>query len=100
MCIRRSKNTKGESHENKCKLEESVYISLTETKQISVAGSNVTFCSRFKYLDSWVSFSLRDDHDVDKCIASANASMGEMAYFWDDDHVDVYSKYLMFRAIP
>ena len=35
-----------------------------------------------------------------KIIASVNASMGEMADFWDDDHVDVYSKYLIFRAIP
>ena len=35
-----------------------------------------------------------------KGIASENASMGAMAEFWDDDHVDVYSKYLIFREIP
>ena len=39
-------------------------------------------------------------HDVDKRIASANASMGAMAPFWDDYHFDVYSKYLIFRSIP
>ena len=65
-----------------------------------MADGNVTFCSHFKYLSSWVSFPLREDHDVAKCIASVNASMGAMAYFWDDDHVDVYSNYLMFREIP
>ena len=64
-----------------------------------MANGNVTFCSHFKYLGSWVSFSLRDDHDVAKRIASANASMGAMAYFWDNGYVNVYSKYLMFRAI-
>ena len=29
-----------------------------------------------------------------------NASMGAMADFWDDDHLDVYSKYLIFCAFP
>ena len=64
-----------------------------------MADGNVTFCSHFKYLGSWVSFSLRDDHNVAKRIASANASMGEITYFWDNDHVNMYSKYLMFREI-
>ena len=44
--------------------------------------------------------SLRDDHYVAKRIAYVNASMGAMSAFWDDNHVDVYSKYLIFRAIP
>ena len=42
---------------------------------------NVTFCPHFKYLGSWISFSLRDYHDVDKRIASVNASMGAMLDF-------------------
>ena len=69
-------------------------------KQIAVANGNVTFFPHFKYLGSLISFSLRDDHDVANRIASANASMGAMSAFWDDNHVDVYSKYLIFRAIP
>ena len=44
VSIRRSKQVKGESHENKSKREESLYISLTETKQIAVANGNFTFC--------------------------------------------------------
>ena len=35
-----------------------------------------------------------------KRIASVNDSMGAIADFWDDDHVNLYSKYLTFRAIP
>ena len=37
---------------------------------------------------------------MDKRIASVNASMGEMSAFLYDNHVDVYSKYLIFCAIP
>ena len=74
LCIQRSKKVKGESHENKYKQEESLYIALIETKQIAVADGNATFCSHFKYLGSWVSFSLRDNHNVAKRIASVNTS--------------------------
>ena len=91
VSIRRSKQFKGGLHEKKCKLEESLYIALTETKQIAVANGNVTFFPHFKYLGSWISLSLQDDHDVANRIDSVNASMGAMAAFWDDDHVDVYS---------
>ena len=63
-------------------------------------NGNVTFCPHFKYLGSWIYFSLRDDHDVAKRIASADASMGAMSDFWDDDHVNVHSKYLIFHTIP
>ena len=60
----------------------------------------VTFCPHFKYLGTWVSLSLRGDHDVAKRLAATNASMGAMSKIWDDDHVDTYSKYVLFRAIP
>ena len=35
-----------------------------------------------------------------KRIAAANASIGAMSKTWDDDHVDTYFKYLLFKAIP
>ena len=35
-----------------------------------------------------------------KRIAAANASMGAVSKIWDDDNVDTYSKYLLFKAIP
>ena len=54
-----------------------------------MANVKVTFGPHFKYLGSWISFSLRDNHDVANQIAYANASMGAMAPFWDNDYVDV-----------
>ena len=35
-----------------------------------------------------------------KRIAAANALMGAMSKIWEDNHVDLYSKYLLFRSIP
>ena len=35
-----------------------------------------------------------------KRIAAANASMGAMSKIWEDDNVDTYSKYLLFKATP
>ena len=60
----------------------------------------VSFCPHFKYLGSWLSFSLRNDHDVERRIGAANGSMGALDNFWKDHHVDMYSKYMIFRGIP
>ena len=56
LCTRSSKHVKRESHENKFKGEESLYTTLTETKHIAVVDGNVTFCSHFNDLGSWISF--------------------------------------------
>ena len=93
-------NTKQESFESRHKIEERTYKNLPETRLIVVKDGFVTFCWHFKYLGSWISFSLREDHDITKRLAAANASMGAMSKIWDDDHVDTYSKYLLFKAIP
>ena len=60
----------------------------------------VTFFRHFKYIGTWVSFSIRDDRDVAKRLAAANASIGYMSKIWDDERVDTYSNYMLFRAIP
>ena len=91
---------KQESYVSRHKREEKVYEELPEAQLIVICDGFVTFFRKFKYLGSWISFSLRDDHDVAKRIASANASMGAMSNIWEDDHVDLYSKYLLFWAIP
>ena len=67
---------------------------------IVVCDGFVTFCRHFKYLGNWISFYLRDDHGVAKIISAANASMGAISKIWKDDHVDLYSKYLLFRSVP
>ena len=65
-----------------------------------VSEGFVTFSVNFKYLWSWLSFSLRDDYDVGSRIGSANASMVALDNLWIDHHVDMYSKYMIFREIP
>ena len=91
--------TRQESYESRHKREEITYDNLPETRLIVVRDGFVTFCRHFKYLGSWISFSLLGDHGITKRLAVANASMGAMSKIWDDDHVDTYSKYLLLRAI-
>ena len=93
-------NTKQESYDSRYKSEETTYNNLPETRLIVIRDGFVTFCRHFKYLGSWISFSLQEDHYITKRLAAANASMGVMSKIWDDDHVDTYSKYLIFKAIP
>ena len=93
-------NIKQESHESRYKREETTYDSLPETRLVIVKDGFVTFCRHFKYLGSWISFSLREDQDTMKRIAANNALMGAMSKVWDNDNVDTYSKYPLCKAIP
>ena len=68
-------NTKQESHESRYKREETTYDNIPETRLVIVKDGFVTFCRHFKYIGSWISFSLQEDHDIMKRIAAANASM-------------------------
>ena len=45
---------KRESHETKCKREDSEYMSLAETATMQVADGYITFCKHFKYLGTFV----------------------------------------------
>ena len=92
--------TRQESQKARNIREEIAYNGLPKTRLIVVKDGFVTFCQHLNYLGPWISFSLREDHDIVKRIASANALMGALSKIWDDDHVDTYSKYLLFRSIP
>ena len=76
------------------------YDALPETKQFDVADGYVTFCRTFKYLGSRISYNLRDDADIEAQLTAANQSMGALKEVWRNPHLDTYSKYLLFRAIP
>ena len=93
-------NTKQEYYESRHRREETTYDNIPETRLIVFKDRFVTFFRRFKYLGSWISFYLQEDHKIIKRLAAANASMGAMSKIWENDHVDTYSKYLLFRAIP
>lgn len=47
-----------------------------DTSDFIVGGGTVHFCSQFRYLGSWVSSDLCDDHDIDARIQSAGAAFG------------------------
>jgi len=45
-------------------------------------------------------YSLRDDEDIDAQLIAASQSMGALNEVWRNQHLNTYSKYLLFRAIP
>ena len=67
---------------------------------VVVSEGFVTFSVQFKYLGSWILFSLCNNYDVGRRIGTSNASMGALEKLWRDHHVDMYYKYMIFRAIP
>ena len=97
--------TDGELHEeqktqSRREQEEKIYDTLEETQPINIADGYVTFCRHFKYLGSYVSFGLCDDYDIEKRVTAATQSMGALSNVWRCPHLEIWSKYLLFRAIP
>ena len=80
--------------------EHTMYDRLNETQDFPVADGSVSFTRTFQYLGSLISYNLRDDDDITARLAAANASMGALKEVWRNPHLDVYNKYLLFRAIP
>ena len=84
------KERKAENKERSCRTrEEELYNQLEETQPIEVHDGFVTYCQHFKYLGSFVSFSLSNDHDIKKCVTTATRSMGALKYVWDSPHLDI-----------
>ena len=71
--------------------EEDLYDNLDKTKPISVEDGYVTFCHHFKYLGSFISFSLCDDYDIEKPVTAATQSMGALKDVWDSPHLNIWS---------
>ena len=71
--------SKQEYYKSRHKREELDYNDLSDTRLIFVVDRFVTFFRHFKYLGTWISFSLRDDHNVIKRLATTNASMGAIS---------------------
>ena len=95
----KKEKTKWEPYESRHKREETEYNDLPEMKLNIVCDGFVTFCRQFKYLGNWILFYLWDDHDVANRISTADAWIGAMSKIWEEDHVYLYSKYLLFQAI-
>jgi hypothetical protein len=91
------KETKEKARQKKIDVK---YDALPETQQFDIADGYVTFCRTFKYLGSRISYNLCDDADIEARLAAANQSMGALKEVWRNPHLDTYSKYLLFRAVP
>jgi hypothetical protein len=58
--------------------EEVLYDALEETKLIDTKDSCVTSCRHFKYLSSYISFSLTNDYDIEQRLTLETQSMGAL----------------------
>ena len=95
-----SANDDNEHDPGQTEREHTMYDNLDETQKFPVADGFVSFTRTFRYLGSLISYNLRDDDDITSRLAAANASMGRLKEVWRNPHLDVYNKYLLFRAIP
>ena len=77
-----------------------MYDQLDKTKDFPVADGFVSFTQTVRYLGSLISYNLCGDDNITAKIAAANASMGALKELWCNPHLDMYNKYLLFRAIP
>ena len=92
---------KQENDVTKWAREDKSYDELQETQPVILPdGGIITFCRHFKYLGNFISYSLRDDYDIDHRLSQASSEMGALQHFWGDDAVDIHSKYLIYCAIP
>ena len=80
--------------------EHKMYNWLDETQSFTVAHGFVSITQTFQYLGSLISYNLRDNNNITARLAAENASMGRMNEVWHNPHLDLYNKYLLFRAIP
>ncbi len=79
--------------------EDAKYDALPETAKIDVSNGYITLSHTFKYLGSKILYSLCNDDDIKSCLAAASQSMGALKEVWRNQHLDTYSKYLLFCMI-
>ena len=95
-----SSNDDKEHNPGQTERKHKMYDQLDETQPFAVANGLVSFTQTFRYLGLLISYNLHDYDDITARIASANASMGALKHVWHNPHLNVYNKYLLFRAIP
>jgi hypothetical protein len=95
-----SANDDDEDDPGQTEHEHAMYDRLDKTQDFAVADGFVSFMRTFRYLGSLISYNLRNNDDITSRLAAANASMGALKEVWRNPHIDIYNKYLLFRAIP
>ena len=95
------KKEEKENGKKKQKIYDQRYNDAEEIKTNLIGESGmITFTRHFKYLGSYISYSLKDDYDIEHRISEASAAIGDLNKFWMNNTVDNISKYLIFCAIP
>jgi len=81
-------------------LEARHYTNLNLDERIPVKDGYITMTSKFKYLGSWISNNLKDDHEVDTRIAKGKAQIGALRALFNSKYVPMITKYRTYCAIP
>ena len=71
-----------------------------ETQRVKLDDGYLEFTKHFPYLGSFISYNLKDNFDISKRILKAFQNMGMLKNVWEDPHIDLYFKYLLFMAMP
>ena len=101
MPVERNFEILKEAHHNTTTTQEdSLYDDLVGTQQFTVADRFLTFCKHLKSLGSYLSYNLRDSSEIVTHIAAESKSMEALSIFWNNPHVDTYSKFLIYKATP
>ena len=92
---------KKENKETRQKRKDQKYEDAEETKPIRIGETGIiTFTRHFRYLRSYISYSIKDEYDIEHKISQDSAAMGALNNFWADDTVDNFSKQLFFVQFP
>ncbi len=100
QCKINSSDNNNEHDSGQTERKHEMYDQSDKTQNFQVAQGFVSFTRTFQYLGSLISYNLRNNDDITARIAAVNASMGALKEVWWNPHLDVYNKYLLFRAIP
>jgi hypothetical protein len=93
---------KSESPAARYARESAIYDKAPQTARIWVRENKgfIDFTKVFKYLGSLITFDLRDDQDIQRAVNKAYQAMGALKNIWDNQYMDMKTKYAFFMAIP
>ena len=92
---------KSESPAARYTRESAVYDKIPQTARKWIQGRGfIDLTKVFKYLGSLITFDLRDDQDIQRAVNKAYQAMGALKNVWDNQYIDMKTKYAFFMAIP
>ena len=73
------------------------YQASPQTQHIHLGdGSYHDFIACFKYLGSFIAWTLYDDYNIKQHIKKANQAMGILYLMWNNDHLELFTKQQFF----